>query len=340
MANYDSCRNFNTKLCFGHSLSPFNDLKFFDLVPILELFMNKYQRLFANSVLFLSAFAFCVGISFAQSPTVLLVDAHPDDESGSAATIYKITHDLHGKVDLAVITNGEGGYKYSTLAEAIYGVELTDEQVGREYLPTIRKNELVAGGKIIGLRNYFYFDQTDTKYTLDPDSVLTKVWNISFVKSHLRDIILKGNYDYIFCLLPTEDTHGHHKAATILALETVSEMTGKKPIVLGVSGGKKNDTTAPFTGLKKFPITAIKSGKPSFEFDKTVKFGFKNSLDYKIIVNWLIAEHKSQGAMQLGMNYGEIEKFWFFDINDSKDFEPTKNLFERLKIVPYKSKTY
>ena len=52
---------------------------------------------------------------------------------------------MKGSVDLALITNGEGGYKYSTLAEDIYGLELTDEEVGRKYLPDIRKKELEAG---------------------------------------------------------------------------------------------------------------------------------------------------------------------------------------------------
>src|SRR5579862_5655319 len=83
---------------------------------------------------------------------VLIVVAHPDDESAFCATIYKITHDLHGKVDFALITNGEGGYKYSTLAEDYYGKELTEPAVGRQYLPTIRKQELMNAGKILGVR--------------------------------------------------------------------------------------------------------------------------------------------------------------------------------------------
>src|SRR5688500_8309755 len=74
-----------------------------------------------------------------SSLRVLIVTAHPDDDVTFAATVYKITHDLHGLVDLALITNGEGGYKYSTLGETIYGLELTDERVGRAHLPTIRK---------------------------------------------------------------------------------------------------------------------------------------------------------------------------------------------------------
>ena len=75
----------------------------------------------------------------AQPPRVLIVNAHPDDEITCSATVYKITHELKGIVDLALITNGEGGYKYSTLAESYYNLELTNEKVGRENLPRIRK---------------------------------------------------------------------------------------------------------------------------------------------------------------------------------------------------------
>ena len=39
-----------------------------------------------------------------------------------------------------------------------------------------------------------------------------------------------------------------------------------------------------------------------FVTDRTVKFGFQDALDYQIIVNWVIAAHKSQGAYQMGMN--------------------------------------
>ena len=111
------------------------------------------------------AFSLLSVVKAQTPPTVLIVIAHPDDETGFAATVYKITHELHGNVDLALITNGEGGYKYSTLAEDYYHLELTDEKVGRENLPRIRKQELMNAGKIIGIRNYFFLDQWDRKYT-------------------------------------------------------------------------------------------------------------------------------------------------------------------------------
>src|SRR5580700_9804314 len=66
---------------------------------------------------------------------VLAVVAHPDDEYAFAATIYRITQELGGVVDQVVISNGEAGYRYSVLAEQIYGKHLTEEQVGRSDLP-------------------------------------------------------------------------------------------------------------------------------------------------------------------------------------------------------------
>ena len=270
-------------------------------------------------------------------PRVLIVTAHPDDESGFAATVYKITHELLGVVDLAVITNGEAGYKYSLLAEPYYNIKLTDEATGRKYLPTIRKKELMAAGNILGISNYFFFDQQDNHYTIDVDTVLKDVWNVLLIKKRLHDIIENGKYDFIFCLLPTEETHGHHKGATILALQTVSELNLKKPVVLGASTSGKTDTSSiVFHGLKNFPLTNIIDSSPINSVDRNVSFGFKNQLTYKIIVNWEIAEHKSQGSMQTFMNRGDFENFWYFDMNGNSGREKVIKLFEKLNQSVFK----
>ena len=66
-----------------------------------------------------------------RRPKLLIVAAHPDDEYAFAATTYRLTRELGWTADHVVITNGEAGYRYSALAEAIYGVDLTDEGHGR-----------------------------------------------------------------------------------------------------------------------------------------------------------------------------------------------------------------
>jgi LmbE family N-acetylglucosaminyl deacetylase len=277
-----------------------------------------------------------------QPPKVLIVIAHPDDETGFAATVYKITHEMKGVVDLLLVTNGEGGYKYSTLAESIYGLELTNEKVGRENLPRIRKTELMNAGKIIGIRNYFFLDQTDAHYGLDEREPLDTSWDVELVKKRMKQVMTKTKYDYIFCLIPDPGTHGGHKAATLLALRTVKELPAEqRPIVLGCTVSLKTDTVKnKFSQLKEYSESKLKTGVPPFQTDRTTKFGFKKSLDYKVIVNWEIAEHKSQGTMQLAMNMGDIENFWYFDLNALSDIEKTRQLFEALKVTSFPSKTY
>lgn len=276
-------------------------------------------------------------IKLSPLPNTLIITAHPDDESGCAATIYALTKHLGAKADLCVITNGEAGYKYSLFAEDLYGLSLTKETVGRENLPSIRKRELMNGGKYIGIRNYYFLDQTDTYYTLDADSVLEKVWNVPMIQERLQEILAKERYELIVCLLPVPETHGHHKAATILALRAVR--TWKKnhnidqtPIVLGCTVTEKNDTArnTVFTGLQNYPETKVTDGKPFVSFDRTQKFGFNNRLDYKTIVNWLIAEHKSQGTMPAAMNRGDLEQFWFFDVNSPEKRQRVQEIFALL----------
>lgn len=277
-----------------------------------------------------------------KGPKILVVTAHPDDETAMAATIYKVTHELNGVVDQCVITNGEGGYKYSTLSEAYYNLELTDEKIGRENLPRIRKQELINAGKIIGTNNIFFLDQKDAHYGLDEHEPLDTTWNVNWVTTRLKEIMTNTKYDFVFCLLPVPETHAHHKAATMLALRTVQSLPqNQRPIILGCTGSNLKDTMSiSFEQLKNYSETKVEAKSASYFFDKTVPFGYKNKLTYKIIVNWEIAEHKSQGTMQLAMNGGDLENYWYFAINPADGKEKCKAFFESLKKIPYKQKEY
>ena len=292
---------------------------------------------------------FLVGVLFAgpvcaqiTGPRVLVVVAHPDDETAAAATIYKITHELNGMVDQCVITNGEGGYKYSTLAESYYGLELTDEAIGRANLPRIRKQELMNAGKIIGTHNIFFLDQKDAHYGLDEHEPLDTSWNVAWVNTRLKEILNQNHYDYVFCLLPTPNTHGGHKAATLLALRAVQNMPeNTRPIILGLTSGAKKDTAGViFEQLKEYTETKVQARTPMFTFNKNASFGYKNQLTYQIIVNWEISEHKSQGTMQLYMNGSDYENFWYFSMNAPEGIAKCRDLFQRLKTTNIKSKEY
>ena len=278
--------------------------------------------------------ASAVAQSGETGPNVLIVVAHPDDDAMFAATVYKITHSLKGNVDLALVTDGSGGYQYSHLAEPIYGLDLTDERVARQHLPAIRKQELMAGGEIVGIRNYFFLDQFDHQFTENADTVLKHVWDADAVRSRLQGVMTRSPYDFVFVHLPIPNFHGHHKAASILALEAAQMVdTAYRPIVLGSFVGGGGDVTEfDFEELEGFPITKVRPGVKPFVFDRTEPLSEDGRLDYQIVVNWLIAEHKSQGTMQLLMNQGARECYWYFDANDPEGKERVKTLFDALKV--------
>ena len=274
------------------------------------------------------------GTAQGQAPPVrvLIVTAHPDDDAAFAGAVYQITHQVGGVVDLALVTDGSGGFRYATLAEPIYGLELTKEEVARQYLPAIRQRELMAGGAIVGIRKYFFLDQLDHEYTQNADTVLVHVWDSTFVRSRLADLMREERYDLVFGLLPFPQNHGHHKAATILALRAAQSLPAdRRPLVLGGFPCAFGGQTLTFEQLDGYPVTRV-SGGPLVSFDRTQKFGLDDRLDFRIVANWVIAEHKSQGTMQLLMNQGDQECYWYFDVNGDAGRARVVDLFERLEV--------
>ncbi len=260
----------------------------------------------------------------------LIVVAHPDDESCFAATVYEITHNLGGTVDQLVITNGEGGYRYSLLAESFYGVALTDEAIGRAALPEIRKRESLEAGHILGIANHFFLDQLDRRYTQDIDEVLGEHWSRGVVLPEVERRIAAGNYDFVFTLFPSAETHGGHKAATMTALNAVQKSTGSKPVVLGCQDSRSGESAQPsWKGFKsvQHPFSALPQ---VYVTDRTVKFGFHDALDYQIIVNWVIAAHKSQGAFQAEVNRADREEFVVLESGAADEAARTDSLFHSL----------
>jgi LmbE family N-acetylglucosaminyl deacetylase len=281
------------------------------------------------------------GWAMAQAPEVkapasaapvraLIVVAHPDDEVCFAATVYEITHNLGGVVDQLVITNGEGGYRYSLLAESYYGLALTDEAVGRAALPEIRKRELLEAGHILGIANHFFLDERDVRYTQDVDEVLGEHWNQAVVLATVERRMAAGNYDFVFTLFPTPATHGGHKAAALTALTAAQQATGPKPVVLGCQTARSADPQGPsWTGFEsaKHPFNTLPE---VYTTDRKVKFGFKDALDYQMIVNWVIAAHKSQGQYQNGMNRADREDFVILESGAAQEAARTGTLFRAL----------
>lgn len=295
-----------------------------------------------KSLLVFGGFLLYLNTGFLQAqeldykPKVLLVTAHPDDDALFSATVFKTTHLLDGIVDLAIMTNGEGGYKYATLGNFIYDRELDKEKVGRAYLPGIRKQELMAGGKIVGLRNYYFFDQVDDEFSYDIAKPLQS-WDTDWIKQRLHKILKEQQYDFVFTMTPTDSTHAHHKASAILALQAIQKLPeSDRPVVLATDMVASTEDSTDYIELEGYPISKTMEGVSPLLFDRTQTFGHNNRLNYKIIANWVIAEHKSQGTMQLlmAMRRGNVEYYLPYAINSRESLSKAKAFFEAVNEVP------
>lgn len=257
---------------------------------------------------------------------VLLVVAHPDDEYEVAGTLYRITKELAGTVDQLIITDGEAGYRYSLLAEQYYGLALTNEAVGRNNLPRIRREEAKRAATVLGIRHQWFLNEKDDHFTLNGNEVLNKSWNRERVLHAIEQHLRSGSYDFVFILLPTADTHGEHEAASILALQAAETITGEqRPVILGAQASAVGNVS--YQALAGQPLATPVSSAPQFQFDRDTRFGFHDALSYQIVVDWVIAEHKSQGLFQTRCRQDRFENFWMFSVNEPSATADASALF-------------
>jgi LmbE family N-acetylglucosaminyl deacetylase len=249
-------------------------------------------------------------------PKLLIVVAHPDDEYMFAATTYRLVRELHWVADQVVITNGESGYRYASLAEAIYGKKLDGKSEGHTNLPAVRKEEVLRAARILGIRKHYFLDQKDLGFDAKAADAVVENWDQPRILRFLSNLLARERYDVVFTLLPTSETHGHHRAATILALKAVATLEeNERPLVFGAEADPPHAGTQQFSGLPSVPLTSTVADMPIIRFDRNTSFGFHNALSYQIVVNWVIAEHKSQGLFQTDTDKDEFERLWLFQVS-------------------------
>ncbi|MCS7302333.1 MAG: PIG-L family deacetylase [Bacteroidota bacterium] len=264
----------------------------------------------------------CMGVVAMGQPRILVVQAHPDDETACAALLFALTHYQNAIVDICVITNGEAGYRYATLAEALYHLPLTIDSIGRAHLPRIRKREMLEAAELLGVRTVYFLDERDHAYTQSMEETLRE-WDTAIVRHQLERIIRRGRYDLALGLLPTQTTHGGHKAATYLLLQAAARVQPQLP-VLGVLGGDSLFAVA----MEPFAEGVINT--PPLVFDRTVSFGFNRRLTWKAIVAWNAAVHRSQGLMPLGP-IANREYYWLLAPRTESARVQVEKLFRMLR---------
>jgi LmbE family N-acetylglucosaminyl deacetylase len=283
-----------------------------------------------NYFLFLLFISF---FSFSQAPKVLVVTAHPDDETGFSVTMFKLTHELKGIVDMAVMTDGGGGFADSQLGAMYYGLNLTDSLVARTHLPMLRKQEILNAGKIMGVRNIYFMEQPDDLYSTDPMPYISgKNWDIGYVERRLDKLLADRDYDFVITMLPHEGQHGHHKTSVLMALRAVQRYKGNhKPIILAGSPRAATNKSIDFSQLTGFPETKINPQTPVYTLNRAFRFKENDKLSYKIVADWVISEYKSQGAIQENaIHKTDLEEYRYYDLNDPKAISKVKDLFDRL----------
>jgi LmbE family N-acetylglucosaminyl deacetylase len=267
--------------------------------------------------------------------TALLVVAHPDDESECAAILYRITHELGGAVDQVVVTNGEAGTQFSAPAQAYYGLSFGQEPAGRKRLARLRRKEALRAAQILGIRHNYFFEQKDTGFTFDPLDGF-HAWNIDLVQSELLGLLKRERYDLVLVLLPSADTHGHHQTVAQITLETVANLEpGDRPAVLGTrTVTSEMEHPESFSELEGFPLTRTTSSQPAWTFDRRTPLKCHRALDYSVVVNWVIAEHKSQGIFQMEYSRRTQEHFWLFEAGGPSGAARWRNFLHKVDECP------
>lgn len=289
--------------------------------------MKKLSTLLAFLLLLIS------NTLVAQGPKVLVVTAHPDDETGFSVTMFKITHELKGIVDMAVMTDGGGGFADSQLGAMYYGLPLTDSVTARTHLPMLRKQEILNAGKIMGVRNIYFMEQPDDWYTTDITPYISgKNWDIGYIERRMDRLLAERQYDFIFTMVPHAGQHGHHKTAVMMALRAVQRFKGpNKPIIIAGSPMSANSKPSDFTMLEGFPETKLKPDAPKFTLNRAFRFKENDKVSYKIVADWVIAEYKSQGAIQEnGIHRTDMEVYHYYDLNDVSGIPKVQKLFDDL----------
>lgn len=273
-------------------------------------------------------------------PRVLIVVAHPDDELIAAGLTYLHGACAGGAVDVVTITDGQGGFKYASFAEALTGIELTREEVGRAALPAIRREEQMRGLTFLGARKLIRLGQPDHRYSQDRMEVLAPdagVWDLAGVRRHLDALFESEGYELVITISPTATTHGHHQAAALLAVEAAARRPhGERPVLVccQVEAEDSDGVGVPPDVLDDTLLARLRPGESPFVVDRTRGFGHRDRLTLKAVASVAVAQHVSQGTMLGYIGRGDLEEYWILDASPPDAAARAAAFFANLDLLP------
>jgi LmbE family N-acetylglucosaminyl deacetylase len=145
------------------------------------------------------------------STRILFITAHPDDEWSSL--LAYLSHGLNADVGLLTITRGQGGQN-----------AIGPEQGGP--LGVIRTEELLAAGKLYGVRQFFT-RAPDTGYLKTPEQA-AKIWGdvaledmVRVLRTYRPQVVINGWGG-------VRGGHGHHQESGILTPQAIAAAADPK----------------------------------------------------------------------------------------------------------------
>lgn len=135
---------------------------------------------------------------------VLIVYPHPDDEAFSVAGSVRLLRNANIPVTYACLTLGEMGRNLGNPPFAT-----------RESLPEIRRNELIAACKAMGIEDLRMMGLRDKTVEFEDDEKMVKL---------VKDLIDELNPSLIFTFYPNYAVHPDHEATAKAVVEAVRRM--------------------------------------------------------------------------------------------------------------------
>ncbi len=177
------------------------------MYPLQNVFRLRYAPLLVSLLLLpLSAVAQETVNHQVMKTDVLVVTAHPDDESMMAATMARYA-DQGKVVSLVTCTRGEGGGNG------------TGKELGAS-LGIVREGELRRCLSLLGTRYLYFLNQPDWAYTESVQATLARWGKEESLRRLVRLVrILRPEVICTMDPAPVGGQHGHHQAAGRLATE-------------------------------------------------------------------------------------------------------------------------
>ncbi|MDN4164033.1 PIG-L family deacetylase [Cytophagales bacterium LB-30] len=202
--------------------------------------------------------------------TVLYVAAHPDDEN--TRLIAWLSKEQHTRTAYLSLTRGDGG-------QNLIGPEI------REELGIIRTQELLAARRVDGGEQYFS-TANDFGFSKSPEETFT-IWDKEKVLSDMVRVIRQLQPDIIITRFNPEpsETHGHHTASAMLALEAIEAAAD----------------------ASRFPEQVSELGvwRVAKAYWNTSRFFFRTEEDFNQYTQDLLPINVGQFNPLLGESYGE-----------------------------------